>query len=77
MNKAQQKVLEEAKDHIAIAVGKLDDLKNEIADKLDSMSEKAKEGEKGEELTELLSRIEDALSNAESAESEIDAALEP
>lgn len=68
MNRARRKMLSDALDLISQAKVILDEVKDEEQEAFDNLPENFQYGERGEQMEEYISDIEEAFDNLEAAE---------
>lgn len=71
MNKGQEKRLRDAESKLNDAMAIIEEVKNELEEKFDSMSERSQEGEKGQELQEHIDTLDSVYSEIENQSTEL------
>jgi hypothetical protein len=71
LKKTDNKTLLDIMDKLEEYLSNVQELHATYNDKLESMSEKAREGDKGQELESLTSKLDNALAHLEQAKDEI------
>jgi uncharacterized protein YhaN len=71
MNKGQEKRIREAESKLNEALAIIDEVKNELEEKYDSMSERTQEGDKGQELQEHIDTLDGVYSEIENQSTEL------
>lgn len=61
MNKAQQKLVDNAETCLAEAIAELETVRDQLQEAFDEKSEKWQEGEAGEEMQQKIAQMEEAI----------------
>jgi len=68
MNAEQKKVVKQALDEVASAKAGLEQVRDELQEAFDDLSEKAQEGERGSKMQEEIEQLEQAINGLEETE---------
>jgi len=71
VNAEQKKTVKQALDEIASAKAGLEQVRDELQEDFDDLSEKAQEGDRGQKMQEEIEQIEEVISNLETAEESV------